>query len=106
MNIKRCRKSNRIKIFIWKNLFKKRSALKELGRIDEALSTFKAGLEKEPENVQLKLAIDEIEAEVNNPFLKNYPYLFTDLRTVRLMTEPKFKNLFESSKDVIGIITN
>ena len=52
---------------------RKGSALKGLGRIDEALSTFKAGLEKEPENVQLKKAIDEIEAEVNNIFLKNYP---------------------------------
>ena len=56
-----------------KTYLRKDSALKGLGRIDEVLSTFKAGLEKEPENVQLKQAIDEIEAEVNNPFLKNYP---------------------------------
>ena len=59
-----------------KAYLRKGSALKGLAKIDEALAAFKAGLEKEPENAQLKQAVQEIEAELNNPFLKNYPKLF------------------------------
>ena len=78
-----------------KAYLRKGSALKGLAKIDEALAAFKAGLEKEPENAQLKQAVQEIEAELNNPFLKNYPKLFTDPRTAKLMTDPQFKNLLD-----------
>jgi stress-induced-phosphoprotein 1 len=93
--LKDAEKAIELKPTYGKAYLRKGSALKGLGRIDEALSTFKAGLEKEPENVQLKQAVDEIEAEVNNPFLKNYPKLFTDPRTARYMSDPQFKNLLD-----------
>ena len=32
---------------------------------------------------------------MNNPFMKNYPKLFTDPRTAPLMQDPQFRNLID-----------
>lgn len=74
---------------------RKGTALKGLQKLDEALAAFKQGLEKDPNNQQLKDSIAEIEAQTKNPFLQNYPKLFTDPRTARMMTDPQFKNMVD-----------
>ena len=78
-----------------KAYLRKGSALSSQNKIDEALKIYKLGLEKEPENKQLKDAINEIEQNLNNPFMKNYPKLFTDPRTANLMKDPQFRNLID-----------
>jgi stress-induced-phosphoprotein 1 len=40
-------------------------------------------------------ASQQLEASLNNPFLKNYPKLFTDPRTANMMKDPNFKNLID-----------
>ena len=78
-----------------KGYLRKGKALQGLGKEDEALEAFKAGLQKEPENAQLKEAVAEIENSMKNPFLKNYGKLFTDPRTAPLMKDPQFKNILD-----------
>ena len=77
-----------------KTYLRKGSALNSQNKIEEALK-IKLGLEKEPENKQLKDAINEIEQNLNNPFMKNYPKLFTAPRTAKLMQDPQFRNLID-----------
>jgi len=78
-----------------KAYLRKGKALEGLNKIKEALDTYKLGLEKDKDNAQLKQAVDELDAQVNNPFLKNYPKLFTDPRTAGMMKDPQFKNLID-----------
>lgn len=78
-----------------KAYIRKGDALKKKGDETAALETYKKGLEKEPGNAQLKQAIDELEATLNNPFLKNYGKLFTDPRTAAYMKDPQFKNALD-----------
>ncbi len=77
-----------------KAYIRKGSALYSQNKIDEALQVYKLGLEKDPNNEQIKNAINEIEQN-NNPFMKNYHKLFTDPRTANLMKDPQFKNLLD-----------
>ena len=77
-----------------KAYIRKGSALYSQNKIDEALQVYKLGLEKDPNNEQIKNAINEIEIN-NNPFMKNYHKLFTDPRTANLMKDPQFKNLLD-----------
>ena len=77
-----------------KAYIRKGSALYSQNKIDEALQVYKLGLEKDPNNEQIKNAINEIEQN-NNPFMKNYHKLFTDPRTANYMKDPQFKNLLD-----------
>ena len=78
-----------------KAYLRKGKALEGLAKLDEALKAYKAGLEKDSANAQLLQASQELEASMNNPFLKNYPKLFTDPRTAGMMSDPQFKNLVD-----------
>ena len=78
-----------------KGYLRKGKALEGLQRMKEALDTYKLGLEKDSQNAQLLEASQELEASLNNPFLKNYPKLFTDPRTANMMKDPNFKNLID-----------
>ena len=78
-----------------KAYLRKGKALEGQQRLQEALDTYKLGLEKDKTNAQLLEASQELEAQVNNPFLKNYPKLFTDPRTAPLMQDPQFRNLID-----------
>ena len=84
-----------IKVDYAKAYLRKGKALEGLNKVDEALSAYKLGLEKDSANAQLLQASQELEAQVNNPFLKNYPKLFTDPRTAGMMRDPQFKNLID-----------
>ena len=77
-----------------KAYIRKGSALYNQNKIDEALQVYNLGLEKDPNNEQIKNAIKEIEQN-NNPLLKNYQKLFTDPRTANYMKDPQFKNLLD-----------
>ena len=78
-----------------KAYLRKGKALEGQQRLQEALDTYKLGLEKDKTNAQLLEASQELEAQINNPFLKNYPKLFTDPRTAPLMQDPQFRNLID-----------
>ena len=78
-----------------KAYLRKGKALEGQQRLQEALDTYKLGLEKDKTNAQLLEASQELEASINNPFLKNYPKLFTDPRTAPLMQDPQFRNLID-----------
>ena len=78
-----------------KAYLRKGKALEGQQRLQEALDTYKLGLEKDKTNAQLLEASQELEASINNPFLKNYPKLFTDPRTASLMQDPQFRNLID-----------
>ena len=78
-----------------KAYLRKGKALEGQQRLQEALDTYKLGLEKDKTNAQLLEASQELEQSMNNPFLKNYPKLFTDPRTAPLMADPQFKNLID-----------
>ena len=78
-----------------KGYLRKGKALEGLQKLKEALDTYKLGLEKDSKNAQLLEASQELEASLNNPFLKNYPKLFTDPRTAGMMKDPNFKNLLD-----------
>ena len=78
-----------------KAYLRKGKALEGLNKVEEALNAYKSGLEKEPTNAQLLQASKELEETLNNPFLKNYPKLFTDPRTAGMMRDPQFKNLID-----------
>ena len=75
-----------------KAYLRKGKALEGLNKIEEALETYKLGLEKDKTNAQLLQASKELEASFNDPLLKNYEKLFTDPRTAGLMKDPVFKN--------------
>ena len=75
-----------------KAYLRKGKALEGQQRLQEALDAYKQGLEKDKTNAQLLEASQELEQSMNNPFLKNYPKLFTDPRTAPLMADPQFKN--------------
>ena len=75
-----------------KAYLRKGKALEGLNKIEEALDTYKLGLEKDKTNAQLLQASKELEASLNDPLLKNYEKLFTDPRTAGLMKDPVFKN--------------
>ena len=78
-----------------KAYLRKGKALEGLEKFDEALKTYKLGLEKDNGNAQLLQASQELESSMSNPFLKNYPKLFTDPRTAGMMRDPQFKNLVD-----------
>ena len=78
-----------------KAYLRKGKALEGLEKFDEALKTYKLGLEKDNGNTQLLQASQELESSMSNPFLKNYPKLFTDPRTAGMMRDPQFKNLVD-----------
>ena len=78
-----------------KAYLRKGKALEGQQKFKEALDTYKLGLEKDKENAQLLQASQELESNLNNPFLKNYPKLFTDPRTAGMMRDPQFKNLVD-----------
>jgi len=78
-----------------KAYLRKGKALEGQQKFKEALDTYKLGLEKDKENAQLLQASQELESNLNNPFLKNYPKLFTDPRTAGMMADPQFKNLVD-----------
>ena len=78
-----------------KAYLRKGKALEGQQRLQEALDTYKLGLEKDKTNAQLLEASQELEPQLNNPFMKNYPKLFTDPRTAPLMQDPQFRNLID-----------
>ena len=78
-----------------KAYLRKGKALEGQQKLKEALDTYKLGLEKDKNNAQLLQASQELDASINNPFLKNYPKLFTDPRTAGMMRDPQFKNLLD-----------
>ena len=78
-----------------KGYLRKGKALEGLQKMKEALDAYKQGLEKDSQNTQLLEASQQLEASLNNPFLKNYPKLFTDPRTANMMKDPNFKNLID-----------
>ena len=78
-----------------KAYLRKGKALEGQQKFKEALDTYKLGLEKDKENAQLLQASQELESNLNNPFLKNYPKLFTDPRTAGMMRDPQFRNLVD-----------
>ena len=78
-----------------KAYLRKGKALEGLNKAEEALETYKLGLEKDKENSQLLQASKELESTLNNPFLKNYPKLFTDPRTAYMMNDLQFKNMVD-----------
>ena len=81
-----------------KAYLRKGKALEGQQRLQEALDTYKLGLEKDKTNAQLLEASQELEASISNPFLKNYPKLFTDPRTAPLMQDPQFRNLIDYAR--------
>ena len=78
-----------------KAYLRKGKALEGQDKLKEALETYKLGLTKDEKNAQLLEASQNLEASINNPFLKNYPKLFTDPRTAGMMRDPQFKNLID-----------
>ena len=78
-----------------KAYLRKGKALEGLNKVEEALNAYKLGLEKDQSNAQLLEASKQLEETLNNPFLKNYPKLFTDPRTAGMMRDPQFKNLID-----------
>ena len=78
-----------------KAYLRKGNALEKQQKIKEALETYKLGLEKDQQNTQLLEASKKLEEYLKNPFLKNYPKLFTDPRTAGMMKDPNFKNLLD-----------
>ena len=78
-----------------KAYLRKGKALEGLNKAEEALETYKLGLEKDKENSQLLQASKKLESTLNNPFLKNYPKLFTDPRTAYMMNDLQFKNMVD-----------
>lgn len=72
---------------------RKASAQEKMNLIDESIATLKKGLEYEPNNQAIKDSLNELESSAKNPFLKNFPKLFTDPRTSRYMSDPQFTNL-------------
>ena len=78
-----------------KAYLRKGKALEGLLKPKEALDTYKLGLEKDKSNAQLLEAQQELDASLNNPFMKNYAKLFTDPRTAGMMRDPQFKNLVD-----------
>jgi stress-induced-phosphoprotein 1 len=79
------------------------AALCYLGKEKEALTTYKTGLEKDPNNVPLKTAIDELEDQLNRP---NNPFsdpgleakLLMDPRTRSYMSDPSFVTMIQQLK--------
>ena len=78
-----------------KAYLRKGKALEGLLKPKEALDTYKLGLEKDKSNAQLLQAQQELDASLNNPFMKNYAKLYTDPRTAGMMRDPQFKNLVD-----------
>ena len=78
-----------------KAYLRKGKALEGQHKIKEAYDTYKLGLEKCKTNEQLLEASQELEALINNPFLENYPKLYTDPRTATLMLDPQFRQLID-----------
>jgi len=83
----------KIKTDYVKGYQRKASALEKLDRVDEAKEVYKKALLIEPNNQQVKDSLNELENSMKNPFMKNYPKLFTDPRTSKYMGDPQFMNL-------------
>jgi len=78
-----------------KGYLRKGMAEIKLDLAEEALESYKKGLQLEPNNQQLKDGLKELEDTMKNPFTKNYSKLFTDPKTAKHMTDPNFKNLLD-----------
>jgi stress-induced-phosphoprotein 1 len=78
-----------------KGYLRKGMAEFKLDLAEEALESYKKGLQLEPNNQQLKDGLKEVEDTMKNPFTKNYSKLFTDPKTAKHMTDPNFKNLLD-----------
>ena len=76
-----------------KGYLRKGMAEFKLEEVDEAVASYKKGLELDPNNQQLKDALKEAEDFSKNPFTKNYSKLFTDPRTSKYMSDVQFQNL-------------
>nr|CAD7454303.1 unnamed protein product [Timema tahoe] len=82
---------------------RKGSALAYLGRIEESVSAYEAGLRHEPDNAQLKEGLEEVKSQLfdnqgmSNPF--KTPDLFsklaTDPRTRSFLDDPEYVKLIQ-----------
>jgi len=82
----------------WKGYHKKGLAEFALNKLDEALESYKKGLEYDNNNQTIKSSIIEVEQrqkEENNPFAKNFHKLYTDPKTSKYMSDPQFVNLLQ-----------
>lgn len=66
-----------------------------LEKYEEAVASFKKGLEYDANNQTLKDCLAEAEQMMNNPFLKNMSKLYTDPRTSKYMTDSQFVSLLQ-----------
>ena len=72
---------------------RKSSAEEKLDRTDDAVNTLKKALELDPTNQAIKDSLSELENSFKNPFMKNFPKLYTDPRTSKYMSDPQFSSL-------------
>ena len=72
---------------------RKASAQEKLSLVEESMATLKKALEVDPNNQAVKDSLNEMEASAKNPFMKNFPKLYTDPRTSKYMSDPNFTNL-------------
>jgi len=82
----------------WKGYHKKGLSEFALNKLDEALESYKKGLEYDKDNQTIKSSIIEVEQrqkEENNPFAKNFHKLYTDPKTSKYMSDPQFVNLLQ-----------
>lgn len=78
-----------------KGYLRKGMAESKLEMVEEAVESYKKGLQFEPNNQQIKDGLKEVEDRMKNPFTKNYSKLFTDPKTAKYMADPQFKNLLD-----------
>lgn len=78
-----------------KGYLRKGMAEFKLDMVDEAVKTYKKGIEMDANNQQLKDALNEAENVSKNPFAKNFSKLYTDPRTSKYMSDTNFQNLLQ-----------
>ncbi len=72
----------------------------KLEKYEDAIASFKRGLEIDPANQTLKDCLAEAEQMNSNPLLKNMGKLYTDPRTSKYMSDQNFVNLLQyATKD-------
>ncbi|RHZ76763.1 hypothetical protein Glove_193g63 [Diversispora epigaea] len=80
---------------------RKGTALYRLGRIEEAREAYKEGLKYEPDNAQLKKALEDIEASNNSN--DSFGKIFPDDMLVKIAMNPKLKPYLDDQDFVTKI---
>lgn len=92
----------------WKGYHKLGLAQFTLGKTEEALNSYKKGLELDKDNTTIKNSIIEAEQKLkedSNPFAKNFHKLYTDPKTSKYMSDPAFVNLLQMGMKDTNLLT-